>query len=224
MGRLPVFHRLAYEWRFLALFLSLLLLLLAAPFLLADRHDGYLNSLFFIVMLSGVFIASGRRHHRFIGFGLGLLWLILSISQFAFPGPELSLVTTALFIIFNVYVVVIVLTTVVGAAKVDGSILLGAASVYLMIGIIWAATFMMIYEIDPAAFSFIEDDHEVDFHQFLYFSLTTLTTTGYGDITPVKPFAQIWATLEAVVAMLYMALLVARLVSIYQGQDGQQHQ
>ena len=51
--------------------------------------------------------------------------------------------------------------------------------------------------------------------QFLYFSLTTLTTLGYGDITPINPFARIWATLEAVVGTLYVAILVARLVSLY---------
>jgi voltage-gated potassium channel Kch len=56
------------------------------------------------------------------------------------------------------------------------------------------------------------------FHQFLYFSLTTLTTLGYGDITPLSPFAQIWSTLEAVVGTLYIALLVARLVGMYQSQ------
>ena len=59
------------------------------------------------------------------------------------------------------------------------------------------------------------------FHQFLYFSLTTLTTVGYGDITPVNPFAQVWSTMEAVCGTLYMALLVARLVGLYQSQKAQ---
>lgn len=224
MARFPILYRQFGQLRFLALFLSLLLLLLAAPFLLADRHEGYLNFLFFVVMLSGVGIASQRRRHRWIGLGFGLAWLIMSISRFALQAPELRIVTTGLFIIFNVYVLVIVLRTVVAAAKVDGSILLGAASAYLMIGIIWAATYMMIYELDQGAFSLVHEGQEVDFHHFLYFSLTTLTTTGYGDITPLKPFAQIWAALEAVVATLYMALLVARLVSMYQGRDGQRQQ
>ena len=44
---------------------------------------------------------------------------------------------------------------------------------------------------------------------------------GYGDITPVSPFAQIWATMEAVFGTLYMALLVARLVGLYQSQKAQ---
>ncbi len=50
---------------------------------------------------------------------------------------------------------------------------------------------------------------------YLYFSLTTMTTLGYGDIAPLKPFARIWSTLEAVTGTLYSALLIARLVGLY---------
>ncbi len=49
----------------------------------------------------------------------------------------------------------------------------------------------------------------------LYFSLTTLTTFGYGDIHPATPVAGVWSTLEAVTGVLYIAVFVARLVSLY---------
>jgi hypothetical protein len=52
-------------------------------------------------------------------------------------------------------------------------------------------------------------------NQLVYFSLTTLSTLGYGDISPVKAFARLWATLEAAVGVLYLAILVARLVAVY---------
>ena len=48
-----------------------------------------------------------------------------------------------------------------------------------------------------------------------YFSIVTLTTLGYGDVTPDLPFVKIWAVMEAVVGVLYIAILVARLVSLY---------
>jgi len=50
----------------------------------------------------------------------------------------------------------------------------------------------------------------------LYFSLVTLTTLGYGDIVPVRPFARSLATLEAAAGILYIAITVARLVAAYQ--------
>ena len=50
---------------------------------------------------------------------------------------------------------------------------------------------------------------------FLYFSFTTLTTLGYGDMTGLHPVARVWSTLEAITGSLYIAVLVARLVSLY---------
>ncbi len=124
----------------------------------------------------------------------------------------------ALFIVFNLYFLGIILGNVVNADVIDFDILLGAAAVYLVIGIVWAFSYLIIYEVQPGAFSLVHGEIPPTYHQFLYFSLTTLTTLGYGDITPLTPFAQIWATLEAVVGTLYMALLVARLVGMYQSQ------
>lgn len=57
-----------------------------------------------------------------------------------------------------------------------------------------------------------------EWSQFPYFSLTTLTTLGYGDIRPVTTVARIWANLEAIAGLLYLTILVARLVSLYRNQ------
>ena len=56
----------------------------------------------------------------------------------------------------------------------------------------------------------IDPDIATDWSQLLYFSLTSLTTLGYGDITPLSPVARVWSTLEAVTGVLYIAILVAR--------------
>ena len=52
-------------------------------------------------------------------------------------------------------------------------------------------------------------------NELLYFSLVTLTTLGYGDITPLGAVARIWSALEALVGTLYLAVLISRLVGIY---------
>ncbi len=77
----------------------------------------------------------------------------------------------------------------------------------------WAITYMIVQWFDPRAFGGL--DGAINLQQFLYFSLTTITTLGYGDITPVSPFARIWSTLEAVTGVLYVAVLIARFVSLY---------
>jgi hypothetical protein len=80
----------------------------------------------------------------------------------------------------------------------------------------FAAAYGLIWELIPDSFTNIAaptiDPHEVA--TMLYFSLTTLTTTGYGDIVPVDPFARSLANLESVIGPLLLAITVARLVSM----------
>jgi hypothetical protein len=92
----------------------------------------------------------------------------------------------------------------------------GAIVIYLSLATIFAAAYSLIWELDPVAFANLVarmgDPEEVG--MMLYFSLTTLTTTGYGDIVPVDPFARSLANLESVIGPLYLAITVARLVTM----------
>jgi len=221
MLRAPTLYSLRRS-RYLFLLLALVVLLLVSPFLDGSRaHEVYFVTLFALVMLSAVRIASTQRSHRNVALMLGVPWLALSLWGLVWQHTDLTIGANLLFIVFNSYVLGIVLRNVVSAVDVDFDILLGAASVYLLIGIIWTVSYTIIHQLEPGSFSLIPSEPRPFFHQFLYFSLTTLTTLGYGDITPVSPFAQIWATLEAVVGTLYIALLVARLVGMYQSQRSQ---
>jgi len=92
----------------------------------------------------------------------------------------------------------------------------GAIVVYLSLATIFASAYGLIWELIPGAFANLDaptgDQKEVGI--LLYFSLTTLTTTGYGDIVPVDPFARSLANLESVVGPFFLAITVARLVSM----------
>ena len=92
----------------------------------------------------------------------------------------------------------------------------GAIVLSLSLAMIFASVYGLIWELISGAFANIAvptgDQQEVAVT--LYFSLTTLTTTGYGDIVPVDPFARSLANLESVVGPLFLAITVARLVSM----------
>jgi len=92
----------------------------------------------------------------------------------------------------------------------------GAVVVYLNLAIIFTSAFTLIWEINPAAFANLPAPAggPGDLATMLYFSLTTLTTTGYGDIVPVDPFARSLANLESVIGQFYLAITVARLVTL----------
>ncbi|MGA1540066.1 MAG: potassium channel family protein [Chthoniobacterales bacterium] len=94
----------------------------------------------------------------------------------------------------------------------------GAIAVYLILGILWADFYVLIYLLEPEAFYFNPATQygEPPISELIYFSFTTLTTVGFGDIVPVHPLARSLATFEALVGQLYPAVLLARLVTLYQ--------
>ncbi|MFM7374772.1 MAG: potassium channel family protein [Chthoniobacterales bacterium] len=94
----------------------------------------------------------------------------------------------------------------------------GAIAVYLLLGILWGELYILIYLLNPGSFYFDPSTQcgEPPISELIYFSFTTLTTVGFGDIVPVHPIARSMATLEALVGQLYPAVLLARLVTLYQ--------
>ena len=94
----------------------------------------------------------------------------------------------------------------------------GAIAVYLVLGILWGEIYILLYLMDPAAFYFdpATQRGEPPISELVYFSFSTLTTLGLGDIVPVSPVARSMATLEALVGQIYPAVLLARLVTLYQ--------
>jgi len=113
------------------------------------------------------------------------------------------------------------LTWVVGHAvyapgRITSHRLQGAVVLYLNLATIFASAYGLIWELNPGAFANlvapVGGPEEVA--TMLYFSLTTLTTTGYGDIVAIDPFVRSLANLEAVVGQFYLAITVARLVTL----------
>jgi hypothetical protein len=92
----------------------------------------------------------------------------------------------------------------------------GASVRYLNFALVFASIYRLMWDLIPAAFTNLSapegGPREID--TMLYFSFTTLTTTGFGDITPVHPFARALANLEAIIGQLYPATILARLVTL----------
>jgi hypothetical protein len=86
----------------------------------------------------------------------------------------------------------------------------------MLIGNLWAVIFQFIYGYIPDAFQFpaTTPEHGPDPATFLYFSYTTLTTTGYGEIFPAHALTRALANIEQLVGVLYPAVLIGRLVSL----------
>jgi ion channel len=110
----------------------------------------------------------------------------------------------------------VVLAQTFRAGPVNVHRIQGAVAAYLLLGLAWALAYELVALRATGAFAGT-GPHGSERHRFLYFSFVTLTTVGYGDVTPVHPVARSLAIAEALVGQLYPAILLARLVSLATG-------
>jgi voltage-gated potassium channel len=129
--------------------------------------------------------------------------------------PVVFLVATLLLIAF---VIAHLLGFILRAPLVTAEVLCASISVYLMLGLVWALAYWLVDQFTPGgAFSFNTNAGPRSIEGFtgFYFSFMTLCTVGYGDITPISRLARLLAAMEAMTGLLYVAVLIARLVSVY---------
>jgi len=98
---------------------------------------------------------------------------------------------------------------------IDANKIVGAICIYMLLGLIWAIVYLFIAEVVPGAFSGLPQAPWLDnFGTAVYFSFVTITTLGYGDISPALPLPRFFVYMEAIVGVFYMAILVASLIGV----------
>jgi hypothetical protein len=201
------------------LLIALVLLFVLTPFIEDLPHAKAVEAvLVTLVYLSGVLAVGGRRRTLLIAAllaipAIGGKWLNHLQPQ-VFP-PHLFLSGGIALLVF---VIINILRFILRAPRVDSEVLCASIAAYLSLGLLWALAYHLIASLNPGAFAInvsqLPSQSMNGFASF-YFSFTTLTTLGYGDITPVSRAARMLASLEAVTGTLYIAILIARLVAIY---------
>jgi hypothetical protein len=96
-----------------------------------------------------------------------------------------------------------------------GDKLWGAAAAYLMLGVLWAYFYALVEHFQPLAFAAGGVPTDFDMPEFLYFSFTVLTSTGFGDLSPLSPPARSLCIVEQLVGVLFVSILIARLAGVY---------
>jgi len=114
-----------------------------------------------------------------------------------------------------VSVIALLLRYVFGPEVLDSDRLWGAAAVYLLIGILWCFIYGLTVLRDADAFLVRGEAHGLDLTALLYFSFSTLTTIGFGDIVPNTRPGQVAAIIEGIIGTLFLAILIAKLVGVY---------
>ena len=215
-----VMHRLGMD-RFstVQLLIALSVLLIAAPFV-EELGGGHLilSMLFSLVLLAGVFAVARRKR----SLAIALVITVPAITARWVNNFRPDLVHPAFFLVGALlllgFVIGHLLHFILRAPVVTVEVLCASIAAYLMLGLMWTVAYWLVDQLTPGgAFSFNISRGTQSMNGFtgFYFSFITLSTVGYGDITPISRIARWLAALEAMTGMLYVAVLIARLVSLY---------
>jgi voltage-gated potassium channel len=166
-----------------------------------------------IMFISGVFSLEKDRKYLLV---LSLFALFMQWISEIFDFTLLSEVSKLVNIIFFIIVVFFLITQMAMAKKVTPRVILASISGYLLLGLVFSIIVSAAWHRDPSAFNFpldlIRDSGRKHYSEPLYFSFITLTTTGFGDFLPLKPYSRAITTVIAVSGQLYIAVIVAMLV------------
>ena len=200
------------------LLIALVAMFASFPFLERLRLGPLVESvLLTIVLLSAVLAIAGRGTVLVVALILAVPPLTCRWVNHFFPDvlpPEVFLIGAIILVVFVIYRL---LLFVLRAASVDTEVLCASISAYLLLGLGWTFAYWLVAELIPGAFALNAatggSGSMKGFNGF-YYSFVTLSTVGYGDITPVANVAKMLAAMEAMTGVLYVAVLIARLVSI----------
>ena len=177
----------------------------------------------------GQLLAQHRRR-RILGWSLATGAVAERLVIFVVHSRAVYLVGTTCWLLFVVYVTLSELRSVLKQREITGETICMAISVYLLLGLCWAFLYALLFQLHPDSFGGFTAERAGQLtelqHYFPilgYFSLTTLSTIGFGDITPLTLQARYAAVAEGITGQFYMAILVARLVGMQMSLSAGQH-
>ena len=109
-------------------------------------------------------------------------------------------------LIFLAFICLIILSHLFRIEEVTTEAILGAACAYFLIGLGWSLMYFVLESLSPGSFSFSRPHEEMNFNLFIYYSFTTMTKVGFGDITPLSKQACSLTALETALGQLYRAI------------------
>ncbi len=211
-GDLPGLGRSYWHNRYMVLFYTLIGTMVAAPILSALRFNGTLiETLLAACLLAAILPVGAVKNRPYLLMAIVVVWLARMVTAWL-DHRVLSEMTLGIWTLIGLLAAVAALRFAIGATQVDAEHLYAALSAYLLAGIYFGVCYWVLEQMKPGTFSFTGEFSQAS---AIYFSFVTLATLGYGDIAPRADVARGIAIVEGVGGQLFLAVLVARLVSLY---------
>jgi hypothetical protein len=214
-----------YAKRRFGVLLVILLVLLAGPPILFGFgfSAGWLDGVMAVLMLAAILSLCFERHQRIFALVLGTPTIAFCLGGHAFSGAfgaGVLLIGHTCQILFFFGAAGLIVKSLFNACSLTFDSIFGAVCGYLFLGLGWAVLYSVIELYQPGSFhisqSLMTDDQSARPlpHVLTYYSFVTLTTVGYGDISPISPATRTFAWIEAITGQFYLAVIVAGLVSM----------
>jgi len=206
-------------------FSSALLIQLEVP-----EGEKFVNFCLLITLLVGVW-SMDRSDQKLLVLKAGVTLFLIGVmvaDTFIFPDDRLRELQLSTAIAFMCLTIWQAWRQVMFSGPIDGNKIVGSICIYLLLGMVWAFAYMLVEILFPGSMrGFPEHNWQENMQPAFYYSMVTLTTLGYGDISPVLPLARFLAYTEAVVGIFYTTVLVASLIGVrlaeYSPGSGQQN-
>jgi hypothetical protein len=164
-----------------------------------------------IVMFAGVFTVHPRPVLRYLVVILAVLAVLMRIASKIAPSTLVTICEAVIEMAAIGLFGLLVMKQFLVSGRPTLHRIAAAIIVYLFLGMVWSRVYEITALAIPGAFHM--ESSRVTITNYLYFSFVTLTTIGYGDILPIHPIARNLAIMEAIMGQMYIAILIARLVS-----------
>jgi hypothetical protein len=172
------------------------------------------RSILSLIIISGTIATIRDRRIVALTIVVALSSLFFGWEGIERPNPYLDFCNDLYSLLFVGFLVVLILRQVLRAGPITSRRVQGSVAVYLLLGILWAVCYDIVELLQPGSFTVSGKKGQATLPQLAYFSFTTLTTLGLGEIIPSSPLARSFVVLEALVGQLFPVILIAHLVAM----------
>lgn len=207
--------------------IATILLFFIFPIIMIFDGGAFSFKIFFTgVSISCVFLVSKKLRDTVIAFLLALGGMSMTLSRDTLEYSALEIGGLISYFLLYVFAIIILIRHMRAMTIVNYQTIAGAICIYLLLGLLWSFMYLIIELLFPHSFNGLYSGQGVEagnlaevFSHLFYYSYVTLTTLGYGSISPRTILASAFSSAQAVVGQLYIAIVIARLVSLFTSQE-----
>jgi len=212
-------RRVKMKSRFIYIILSIMLVILVSPYIRPIGKTGHIFTTLLAAMipLTSFYALTKDRNRAIIILFLAAPFVILDGMSMFFANRYFMIAAIGFGTILYFYIVVLLVNNLLSYRVVTADLIFCAISTYFLIGVMWSGIYMILEGIYPGSFTGLSETSDL-----VYFSFVTLTTVGFGEITPQSIISKRLVIFEAAAGCIYLAVIIAMIVGRYMSMQEKQ--